>query len=139
MKTTSSEPKHRPSRRTSKDTDFAGDKKAVAVKGRLWLEVEGETFIAPGRVTLLERIDQFGSITKAAKSMKMSYRHAWLLVDDMNKKAPSPLVMRVTGGKGGGGTSLTEEGKTAIKRFKRMLEKLKALTEQLTSANVNES
>ncbi len=139
MKTTPTKPKHRPAKRLSKSTDFAGDKKTVAVKGRLWLEVDGETFIAPGRVTLLERIDEFGSITKAAKSMKMSYRHAWLLVDDMNKKAPSPLVVRVTGGKGGGGTSLTEEGKTAVTHFKRMLEELKALTERLTAANGDES
>ena len=139
MNTTISEPKHRRAKRTSKDSDFAGDKKAIAVKGRLWLEVDGETFIAPGRVTLLERIDEYGSITKAAKSMKMSYRHAWLLVDDMNKKAPSPLVMRVTGGKGGGGTSLTEEGKTVVTRFKRMLEELKILTERLTAVNGNES
>lgn len=139
MKTASSEPKHRAAKRLSQNTDFAGAKKAVAVKGRLWLEVDGETFIAPGRVTLLERIDEYGSITRAAKSMKMSYRHAWLLVDDMNKKAPSPLVMRVTGGKGGGGTSLTEDGKTAVTRFKRMLEELKILTERLTAANGNES
>ena len=139
MKTASSEPKHRAAKRLSKNTDFEGAKKAVAVKGRLWLEVDGETFIAPGRVTLLERIDEYGSITRAAKSMKMSYRHAWLLVDDMNKKAPSPLVMRVTGGKGGGGTSLTEEGKTVVTRFKRMLEELKILTERLTAVNGNES
>ncbi len=96
----------------------------MSIKARLWLDVAGETYLAPGRVTLLERIEECGSITKAAKSMEMSYRHAWLLVDDINKKAPSPLVVRKTGGKGGGGTKLSAEGKKAIKDFNGLQEKL---------------
>lgn len=55
----------------------------------------------------------------AAKSMGMSYRHAWALVEDMNRLAPAPLVARLTGGKGGGGTALTPAGEAAIEHFWR--------------------
>jgi molybdate transport system regulatory protein len=51
--------------------------------------------------------------------MNMSYRHAWRLIDSMNKQAPSPFVITATGGKGGGGTIVTEEGEKAIQLFWR--------------------
>ena len=98
---------------------------------RVWLEKSGETYLAPGRVTLLERIGQYGSITKAAKSMEMSYRHAWLLVEDMNGKASVPPVVRSTGGKGGGGTALTDEGRQAIEHFNNIQQKVKGFLETL--------
>lgn len=87
------------------------------VAGRLWLEKDGETWLAWGRVVLLERIRDLGSILAAAKSMNMSYRHAWELVEEMNRLAPSPLVERETGGRGGGGTRLTPAGEEAIAAF----------------------
>ena len=66
---------------------------------------------------VLERIIEHGSITKAAKSMEMSYRHAWDLVDSMNRQAGKPFVELATGGKGGGGAIVTKDGKKAIKVF----------------------
>lgn len=75
------------------------------------------TFLGYGRIILLERIREYGSITKAAKSMKMSYRHAWELVDSMNKQASRPLVEAATGGKNGGGARITAEGERAIVLF----------------------
>ncbi len=128
MNESTSTAKHKPASRISKGHVQKGD---ISVKARLWLDVAGETYLAPGRVTLLERIEETGSITKAAKSMEMSYRHAWLLVDDINKKAPSPLVVRKTGGKGGGGTKLSAEGKKAIKDFNDMQEKLSNFIKEL--------
>jgi len=61
----------------------------------------------------------------------MSYRHAWLLVEDMNGKASVPLVVRSTGGRGGGGTALTDEGRLAIEQFKNLQGKLKVFLESL--------
>ena len=129
MNESTSTAKHKPASRISKGPIQKGD---ISIKARLWFDVAGETYLAPGRVTLLERIEETGSITKAAKSMEMSYRHAWLLVDDINKKAPSPLVVRKTGGKGGGGTKLSAEGKKAIKEFNNLQVKLRAFVETLT-------
>lgn len=86
-------------------------------QGRIWLNGPDGTFLAYGRVILLERIQQFGSISQAAKSMEMSYKHAWDLVDSMNRQADQPLVSKASGGKGGGGTTLTARGVQAIAAF----------------------
>ena len=89
----------------------------MQIKGRLWVEREGQTYLSWGRVVLLERIAQFGSVSGAAKSMHMSFSHAWQLVESMNELAPSPLVAKQAGGKGGGGAWLTEEGAQAVSDF----------------------
>jgi molybdate transport system regulatory protein len=87
--------------------------------GRVWIDGPEGTFIGYGRVVLLERIMEHGSITRAAKSMKMAYRRAWDLVDSMNRQAEKPFVELATGGKGGGGARVTAAGKRAIKLFWR--------------------
>lgn len=86
-------------------------------KGRIWINGKQCIFLGYGRVTLLERIREYGSITKAAKSMKMAYSRAWQLVDSMNRQAIRPLVVAATGGKGGGGAHLTQDGEKAIDLF----------------------
>jgi len=86
-------------------------------RGRVWIDGPEGTFIGHGRVVLLERIIEFGSITKAAKSMEMSYRRAWDLVDSMNRQAKRPLVELATGGKGGGGALVTKDGIKAVEVF----------------------
>ena len=90
---------------------------APGFRGRIWIDGPEGTFIGYGRVVLLERIREHGSITKAAKSMEMAYRHAWDLVDSMNRQSKNPFVELSTGGKGGGGARVTEEGKKAVKLF----------------------
>ena len=92
-------------------------KDKYSINGRIWISKKEETFLGYGRVVLLERIKNYGSITKAAKSMGMSYRNAWELVASMNKLSEKPLVDRFTGGKGGGGTVLTKHGEKAIVLF----------------------
>jgi molybdate transport system regulatory protein len=85
--------------------------------GRIWIDGEEGTFLGYGRIVLLERIREYGSITKAAKSMAMSYRHAWELVDSMNRQAVKPLVELAIGGRGGGGATITGEGEKVIGLF----------------------
>ncbi len=87
------------------------------LRGRFWIEGPEGTYLGPGRVVLLERIRQHGSISAAARSMEMSYRHAWKLVDKMNHHARRPVVEKITGGSGGGGAVLTEAGERAITSF----------------------
>jgi molybdate transport system regulatory protein len=86
-------------------------------RGRIWIDGPEGTFIGYGRVVLLERIREHGSITKAARSMEMAYRRAWDLVDSMNRQSKKLFVELATGGKGGGGARVTDEGEKAIKRF----------------------
>jgi molybdate transport system regulatory protein len=87
------------------------------LRGRIWIDGKEGTFLGYGRIVLLERIREHGSITKAAQSMEMSYRHAWELVDSMNSQAEEPLVEMATGGSGGGGATLTTAGEAAITLF----------------------
>lgn len=89
------------------------------LRGRVWIDGAEGTFFGHGRAVLLERIIEHGSITKAAKSMDMAYRHAWDLVDSMNSQAKEPFVEVATGGKGGGGARVTKAGVQAIRMFRR--------------------
>ena len=116
-----------------------GHKLAPALRGRIWIDGTDGTFLGHGRVVLLERIQEYGSITRAAKSMEMSYRHAWDLVDSMNKQAKRPFVELATGGKGGGGARVTEEGERAIQLFWKFTEDFQrfiAKEQQKLSADV---
>jgi molybdate transport system regulatory protein len=102
-------------------------------RGRIWIEREGETYLGYGRIVLLSRIGEFGSILQAAKSMEMSYKQAWDLVDAMNRHADNPLVQTRKGGRGGGGAILTEAGEQAIKEFHSMRQRLETFLASETS------
>jgi len=90
---------------------------SFSLKGRFWIEGPQGAFLGHGRIRLLERIREHGSISAAAKSLKMSYRRAWMLVDAINRQCAKPLVITSTGGKGGGGAILTENGQRAIQQY----------------------
>lgn len=94
----------------------------VEIDGRFWLLKESQPFLGTGRVELLERIDKLGSIHAAAKEMKMSYKAAWDRIDAMNRLAGKPLLERTVGGKGGGGTVLTDHAKAMIRHYRRLEE-----------------
>ena len=76
--------------------------------------------VGPGKVQLLEAVRQLGSISAAARSMGMAYRHAWELIDDMNQCFRSPVVTGTSGGRAGGGATLTPFGEEVVKRFRAM-------------------
>ena len=98
--------------------------------GRIWIEGKDGAFLGRGRIELLERIRQYGSITEAAKSLGMSYRHAWELVDSMTRQSRTPLVETATGGKGGGGARVTDAGEQAIAYFRKLDEKFRKFLEK---------
>lgn len=84
------------------------------IAGTLWIECDGERFFGPGRVELLERIEETGSINKAAKQMGMSYKKAWEMINALNSQGSKPLVVTQTGGEKGGGSVITAEAKQLI-------------------------
>ena len=88
------------------------------IDGRLWVSKEEQNFLGKGRIELLEQIGRTGSISKAAKAMKMSYKAAWDAIDAMNNLSEQPLVKRSAGGKGGGGTHLTEYAEELIATYR---------------------
>lgn len=99
--------------------------KKYSIEVRLWIEETEGPFLGIGKIWLLENIQKTGSITNAAKAMKMAYRQAWQLVEEMNQRAEKPLVEKLLGGKGGGGARLTEAGERAIQTFYELEKKIR--------------
>jgi molybdate transport system regulatory protein len=88
----------------------------------LRLDFPGARWLGPGKVKLLEAIAGTGSISAAGRSLGMSYRRAWLLVDDLNRCFRMPLVQTHLGGRAGGGAALTALGEAVVGHY-RMIEK----------------
>ena len=82
--------------------------------GRFWLTLDGKNFLGRGRVELLQRIRETGSISKAAKTMKMSYKAAWDAVDAMNTAWDTPLVES-----GPAGSRLTPDAERLIAAYQQ--------------------
>ncbi|WP_323119888.1 TOBE domain-containing protein [Burkholderia alba] len=90
----------------------------LALRGELWLHAGAHTLGGAARIALLAAIGETGSITRAAKAVGISYKGAWEALDTMNNLAGEPLVLRSTGGKGGGGTALTPRATALIAAFR---------------------
>ncbi|MGF6650697.1 molybdate transport system regulatory protein [Paraburkholderia youngii] len=91
---------------------------ALELGGSVWFQAGTQTLGGAARIALLAAIGETGSITSAAKAVGISYKGAWDAVDTMNNLAGEPLVVRLTGGKGGGGTTLTPRAVKLIDTFR---------------------
>lgn len=87
---------------------------------RLHIHVSDAHSLGPGKAALLEAIQATGSISAAARSLGMAYRHAWELVDDLNACFAPGVVAATPGGKEGGGAHLTPFGQELVRRFRAM-------------------
>lgn len=85
---------------------------------RIDLGVHGR--LGPGKILLLESIHKLGSISAAGRSMNMSYRQAWELVDQLNKAFAEPVATSQTGGKSGGGAVLTPFGHELVAHYRKI-------------------
>jgi molybdate transport system regulatory protein len=80
---------------------------------------KGETIaIGPGKISLLEAVREQGSISAAARSLDMSYRRAWLLIDELNRSLQSPATISEQGGQSGGGCVLTPVGEDIVRLYR---------------------
>ncbi len=95
-------------------------KSTVRTSLHLRIDFGGGRSIGPGKIRLLELIDETGSISAAGRTLEMSYRQAWLLVDELNRMFKEPVVSAQTGGGGGGGTVVTEAGNTVVRLYRDM-------------------
>lgn len=87
--------------------------------------------IGPGKIELLEAVRDHGSITAAAKSMNMSYRRAWLLLNEINMSLASPATVSNHGGANGGASKLTDVGERIVTLYRQ-------IEMQATQANKDE-
>ncbi len=108
-------------------------KDPIELDGSIWFQKSQNRFLGGDRIALLEKIDQLGSINSAAKAVGISYKTAWHLVNMMNNLSDKPLVERMTGGKGGGGTTLTKNGKQVIEQYLIVQDEHRKFLENLES------
>lgn len=85
---------------------------------RLRIDFSPSGSVGPGKIRLLELIGDTGSISAAARALEMSYRRAWLLIDDLNQLFRDPVVSASAGGRKGGGAELTPFGRTLIGEYR---------------------
>ncbi len=84
---------------------------------KLWLKSGKVSVLGSGRTRLLRMIHEYGSLTKAAAAMKMSYRHAWGIIQDIQQKVGGQVIRTSRGGSGGGGAALTKLGKKLLEQY----------------------
>jgi molybdate transport system regulatory protein len=82
------------------------------------IDFEGARRVGQGKVRLLELIEEHGSISSAARAMKMSYRRAWLLADELNRMFQEPVVETQMGGRGGGNAKLSPLGRRLVTLYR---------------------
>ena len=92
----------------------------MEIKSKIWIESEGKPVFGRGRRFLLEAIDKYGSINQAAKEINISYRKAWGYIKAMEERLGFKLIDRQTGGKNGGGATLTEEAKKFLSKYEEL-------------------
>jgi molybdate transport system regulatory protein len=89
---------------------------------RIRIDFSDNVNLGPGKIALLEAIKSTGSISDAARSLSMSYRRAWMLINSLKQGFAEAVTVSSTGGKGGGGARVTPFGMSMIKQF-RLLER----------------
>ena len=93
--------------------------RATSLGVRLRIDL-GESSLGPGKIALLEHIHSSGSLSQAARELNMSYRRAWLLLDDLNHAFSEPVSTASVGGAGGGGAQLTDFGRKLVETFREL-------------------
>ena len=86
----------------------------------LRIDLDDGSRIGPGKILLLEKIRETGSISAAGRAMDMSYKRAWDLVEEINRICRQPVVASQTGGRNGGGAALTPFGEALVARYRKI-------------------
>jgi len=96
------------------------------LKLRIWLERDGRFIVSEGRAELLNKVKETGSLSKAAKEMGMSYRHAWGIIHRISQNAGGQVVHSTRGGKVGGITTLTPFGEEVLREYENKVASLRS-------------
>jgi len=101
------------------------------LRGKVWVEVGGQPALTEAGADLLEQIIVCGSLSEAARRLRFSYRRAWMLLDAMNRRWPSPLVKTAIGGKRGGGAKVTPAGEQVLRSYRDLQLQLEHLLDRV--------
>ena len=102
----------------------------IKLKAKVWLETPLGSPLGYGKLELLLKIKECGSILKASQELGMSYKKAWSLVEEINRCFGKEIVKKQTGGAGGGGTKLTKTGEKIVEEFLRLKKEIENLLAQ---------
>lgn len=102
----------------------------IEIRSKLWIEIDGEPVFGRGRRFLLQAIDTYGSINRAASEINISYRKAWSYIKAMEERLGIKLVERHAGGKNGGGAILTKEARKFLKKYEMMEEGIREIVDE---------
>jgi molybdate transport system regulatory protein len=94
---------------------------------RFQIDVTESAQIGPDKIALLEAIRGSGSLSQAARNLAISYRHAWMLVDELNRTFREPVTLTIPGGKGGRGVRVTAFGELLIRKYRELEQEIAAL------------
>ena len=102
----------------------------MEVKSKVWLEKNGKLIFGSGKSLILTAILETGSINKAAKRMDMSYRHTWSYIVSAERKIGKQLLIKIKGGRNGGGAILTDYAKDLLRKYEKLEQKVNAYTDK---------
>jgi molybdate transport system regulatory protein len=91
----------------------------------------GLNFLSSAKIELLKEIKQNGSLSRAAKNLKISYQHVWNMIDEMNRVASEPLVLKQRGGINGGGAEVSKYGEQILSEFNQIEAQFQKLAKQV--------
>jgi molybdate transport system regulatory protein len=107
-------------------------RRTVRLRGRVSVEVDGQTAMTEAGADLLEQISVCGSLSEAARRLHFSYRRAWMLLESMNRRWRRPVVKTATGGHHGGGARITEFGQEVLRAYRDLQLQLEHMLQMST-------
>ena len=103
----------------------------IEVECVISINKNGICFLGPIKTKLLQEIHNCGSLNAAAKKLKISYQHAWMMLNDMNTAAPHPLVVKKRGGINGGGAEISDYGMKILNDYFLIQKQIQNLVNQI--------
>ncbi len=103
----------------------------IEVECHISIKKDGICFMNPAKTELLKAIKNTGSLNSAAKLRKISYQHAWAMINEMNTSAPEPLVSKQRGGAHGGGAVITAYGERILNEYDLILKQINKTVDQV--------
>lgn len=101
----------------------------MKVHVKIWLDEQGKAF-GEGPYELLKNVEKIGSLSGAAKKMGISYKKAWKIIKNCEKRLNFPLLERRIGGRMGGGSKITEQGRLFLEKYEDFKEEVKSLIDE---------
>lgn len=103
----------------------------IEVECHISIKKNGTSFLSPVKTELLNEIRKSGSLNSAAKNLNISYQHVWTMIDEMNRIAPEPLVIKQRGGANGGGAEISGYGEKILQEYRMIQAQVKKIVDQI--------